>query len=214
MIARTAAASKLPAGNAGLWPARPEAAPCGVAMLGSHQHRPAPFSADGEALDQPQDDQRDRSPDTDLCIGREQADEDRRDAHHDQTEHQEALAADAIAEMSKDDPADGPSDEAQRIGREREHRTDERVELGKEQLVEDERGGRAVEEEIVPLDGRADEARHHHAPKRRCRFTRHYSSPLPVIARSGATKQSSSTPLDCFAVRAMTPSCPQTDPSP
>src|SRR3546814_2487357 len=50
-------------GNARLRPARPEAAPCGIAMLGGEQHRAAPFAADRESLDQPQDDERDRGPD-------------------------------------------------------------------------------------------------------------------------------------------------------
>ena len=35
----------------------------------------------------------------------------------------------------------------------------DRIEVREEQLVEDQRGGDAVEEEVVPLDGRADQAR-------------------------------------------------------
>src|SRR3546814_17559280 len=67
-------------GNARLRPARPEAAPCGIAMLGGEQHRAAPFAADRESLDQPQDDERDRGPDTELGVGGKQYDEESGDA--------------------------------------------------------------------------------------------------------------------------------------
>ena len=135
MIASTPAASRLPAGDAGLRPARPEAAPRGVAMLGRHQHRAAPFAADGEALDQAQDDQRDRRPDADLRIGRQKADQHGGDAHQDQAQHQQSLAADAVAEMAEDDAADRPRDEAERIGREGQQRPGQRVESGKNSLL-------------------------------------------------------------------------------
>ena len=61
--------------------------------------------------------------------------------------------------MADDDAADRAGDEADGVRAEREQRADERIERRKEQLVEDQRGGRAVEEEVVPLDRRADEAR-------------------------------------------------------
>src|SRR3546814_6338622 len=67
--------------------------------------------------------------------------------------------ADAVAEMAEHDPADRARDEAQRIGGEGEQGADQRLELGKEQLVEDQRRGRTVEEEIVPFDRGADQAR-------------------------------------------------------
>src|SRR3546814_16151504 len=67
-------------GNARLRPARPEAAPCGIAMLGGAQHRAAPFAADSESLDQPQDDERARGPDTGLGVGGKQYEEGRGEA--------------------------------------------------------------------------------------------------------------------------------------
>ena len=39
-------------------------------MLGGEQNRAAPFTADREPLDQPQDDQSDRRADADLLVGR------------------------------------------------------------------------------------------------------------------------------------------------
>src|SRR3546814_10998981 len=81
----------------------------------------------------------DRGPDTDLGVGGKQSDEDSGDAHQDEAEHQQLLAADAVAEMAEHDPADRARDEAQRIGGEGEQGADQRLELGKEQLVEDQR---------------------------------------------------------------------------
>ena len=147
-------------------------------MLGRHQHRPAPFPADREALDQPQDDQADGRPDADRGIGGKQADEHGGEAHHDEAEHQQFLTADAVAEMAEDNAAERPGNEADRIGGEGEQRADERVEAGEEQLVEDERGRRAVEEEIVPLDGRADHAGGHDAAEGGVGFGCHAYSPF------------------------------------
>ena len=45
-----------------------------VAVLGGHQHRSAPFAADGEALQQPAEDQQQRCGDPDAGVGREQPD--------------------------------------------------------------------------------------------------------------------------------------------
>src|SRR3546814_19967150 len=114
----------------------PEAAPCGIAMLGGEQHRAAPFAADRESLDQPQDDERDRGPDTDLGVGGKQSDEDSGDAHLDEAEHPQLLAADAVAAMAEPDHADRSPAEAQRLVSEREQGADHRTELGKEPLVE------------------------------------------------------------------------------
>src|SRR5436309_3226763 len=69
--------------------------------------------------------------------------------------------------MAEDDAAERPGEEADGIGGERRHRARERVERGAKQLVEDQGGGRPVQEEIVPFDGRADKAGEHQPPDRR-----------------------------------------------
>jgi hypothetical protein len=48
--------------------------------------------------------------------------------------------------------------EAHRVGPERGQRADQRLGVREEQLVEDQRGGCAVQEEVVPLDRGTDEA--------------------------------------------------------
>src|SRR3546814_15393528 len=84
-------------------------------MLGGEQHRAAPFAADRESLDQPQDDERDRGPDADLGVCGKQSDEGSGDAHQDEAEHRQLLAADAVAEMAEHDPDARARYEAQRI---------------------------------------------------------------------------------------------------
>jgi hypothetical protein len=60
--------------------------------------------------------------------------------------------------MAEDDAAERAGGEAHRVGTEGRQRTDGRLCLGEEEIPEDQRGGRSVQEEVVPLDGGADEA--------------------------------------------------------
>jgi hypothetical protein len=71
--------------------------------------------------------------------------------------------------MAEHDPAKGARCEAEGISGEGEQGPDQRIERGEEQFVEHQRGGRAVEEEIVPFDRRADHARRDHARERASR---------------------------------------------
>src|SRR5207247_10900855 len=97
-------------------------------------------------------------PDTEGGVGGEQADRRRRQPHDQKRQVQHRLAAELVAVMAEDDAADRPRDEPHRVGRERGDGAGEGRKRRKKQLVEDERGGGTVEEEVVPLDGRPDEA--------------------------------------------------------
>jgi hypothetical protein len=70
-----------------------------------------------EALDEAEHDQQDGRGHADGRVGRQQADEEGGDAHHQQGHHQHGLAADLVAEVAEDDPADGPGDEPGGRGR-------------------------------------------------------------------------------------------------
>ena len=94
-----------------------------------------------------------------VAVSRQAADQERRDAHDQQRRDEHRLAADAVAEVPEHDPADRPRREADRVGAERQQRADQRLRIREEQLAEHERGSRAVEEEVVPLDRGPDEAR-------------------------------------------------------
>ena len=144
--------------HTGLRPRGPEAATAVVAVLGGHQHRTAPLAADGEALQQPADEQQDRRRDADGGVRREQADREGRDTHQHQRDDEHLLAADAVTEVAEDDATERPGDEADRVGAEGQQGRVDRVGVREEQRAEDERCGRAVEEEVVPLHGGADQA--------------------------------------------------------
>jgi hypothetical protein len=60
--------------------------------------------------------------------------------------------------MPEDGGANRPRHEPDRIDAEGLQRADQRIGMGKEQLGENQPGDRAVEEEIVPLDGSPNRA--------------------------------------------------------
>ena len=61
--------------------ARKEAAPAEGRVFEDHGTRPGDLSGNGEALDEPQHDEQDRRQDTDLSVGRQQADRHGREPH-------------------------------------------------------------------------------------------------------------------------------------
>ena len=112
------------------------------------------------------DDQQHRRPDADRRVGRQQADEERRDAHDDERIDQHRLAADPIAEVAEDDAAQRSREKPDRKGAERRQRADQRIDGRKEEAIEHQRRRGAVEKEVVPFDRRADEAGEHDAADR------------------------------------------------
>ena len=133
-----------------------------VGVFQCHECGAAPFAADGEALDQAQQDQQDRGEDADGLVGGQQADREAGRAHdaHRQDEHR--FTADPVAEVAEDDPAEGADDVADGEGGERGDGGDDRGEVGEEQLTEHQGGGGAVEQEVVELDGAAQKAGEQH----------------------------------------------------
>jgi MFS family permease len=59
----------------------------GLAIFGGEKHRSAPFTADRETLEHAQHDEPDGRPHADTCIARQEPDQQRRDAHHDEAPH-------------------------------------------------------------------------------------------------------------------------------
>ncbi|EMP74704.1 ribonuclease E [Burkholderia pseudomallei MSHR1043] len=126
-------------------------------MLARHQHRAAPLAAHRDALHDAQQHEQHGREQADAFVGRQQTDADRRRAHQRERRHQRLLAADPVAEMAEEEPAERAREEADRERRERRHRARERIVRREEQLAEDERGRVRVDVEVVPLDHRADE---------------------------------------------------------
>ena len=120
------------------------------------QHRSAPFAADADALNHAQHGQDHRAPDANRRVGRHEGDQEGRDAHAQQRGDQRRLAADAIAVMAEYRGADRAADEADEISAEGGERRRQRIFVGEVELAEDQSGRGAVDEKIVPFDGRAD----------------------------------------------------------
>jgi hypothetical protein len=120
------------------------------------QHRSAPFAADADALNHPQHRQDDGAPDPDRLVGGYEGDQKGRNAHAQQGGDQRRLAADPIAVMAEDRSADRTADEADEIGSERRQRCGKRILVREVKLAENQAGGGAVNEEVIPFDGGAD----------------------------------------------------------
>jgi hypothetical protein len=150
---------QLPGRGPGLGPARPEPAPRRLTVLGDDQHRAAPFAAEGEALDEPEHHEEHRGRDADGVVSRQQSDGERSDAHHEQAQDEEFLTADLVAVVAEHEPAHRTGHEPDREGAERQQGPRDRIGRREEDRGQDDRRGDAVEEEVVPLHGRAEHAR-------------------------------------------------------
>ena len=87
---------------------------------------------------------------------RHEGDEKSGDAHAQQGGDQCCLASDAIPVMAEYRCANRPADEADKISAERRQCCGERVFVRKIKLAEDQSGGRAINEKVIPFDRRAD----------------------------------------------------------
>ena len=124
-------------------------------MLGHVDNSAAIFAADRQALDQAQHDQRNPRGMSNRGIGRQETDQRRATAHHDNGDEEGVLAADEITDAPEYHRADRTDDETggQRAER-REHRC--RRIIRRKQHRAHEYGKRAVDEEIVPLEHGAE----------------------------------------------------------
>src|SRR5690606_39860747 len=109
--------------------------------------RAAPFSADGEALDQPCQHEQGRCQRADGVVRGEEADAERRQAHHEQGDDKDVPASAFVSEVTEEQRAERPGDEADAERREGEKRAAQRSDLGEEDLVEHERRGCGEDEE-------------------------------------------------------------------
>ncbi len=131
----------------------------GVAALGPprgvlvrHEDGSAPLGAEGQPLDDPDDDEKDRRENADRLVGRQQADGERGQAHDDERGDEDRLAADPVAEVTADDAADGTSREPDAESGEGRQGARHRVRVREERGSEVEGRGRAEPDEVVRLD--------------------------------------------------------------
>ena len=109
------------------------------------------------------DQQRGR-PGANLGVGGEQSDAERRQAHQHQRPHEHELAPEPIPEVAHHHAAERTRDEPDGERREGSERACQLRDLREELRTEDDGSRRPVNEEVVPLDGRADGARDRDTP--------------------------------------------------
>ncbi len=90
------------------------------------------------------------------AIRRHEAHRHRRNPHRHHRDDEQRFPADAVAEVAEERRAERTRHEADEERRERQDLADDRIGRREEQFWEDQRGRRAVEKEVVPLDCRAD----------------------------------------------------------
>ncbi|MGC0396347.1 hypothetical protein ACVME5_004039 [Bradyrhizobium liaoningense] len=160
-------------GVADLHHAAEQAAAMRRAILDHHQHGAAPFAAEADTLEKAQSDQQHRRGNADLLVGRKQADQEGADAHHHDRDREHRLAADPVAVMAKDRSSERPRQKSDGVGAEGRDGGERGIACGEEDLVEHQRGRRAIDEEVVPFDRGADHARPHD-PSQARRLVRRY----------------------------------------
>lgn len=133
-------------------------------VLDHHQHGASPLTAHADALEDAQQHEECRRPKANLGVSRQAANQEGADPHDEHGQREHRLAPDPVAEMAKDHPAEGPSDEADCVGAEGSERPGHGIEGRKEDLIEHESSGGAVDQEVVPLDDRPNDARPEDAP--------------------------------------------------
>jgi hypothetical protein len=121
-------------------------------MLGHVGGGAAIFAPDREALQQAQRQEQHRREPADARIGRQQADQECRRAHHHDGHKEGVFAADKIADSTEEQRAERAYQETRRIGSESRQKC-RRVVTGREEQRSEERRQDRVEVEVIPLEG-------------------------------------------------------------
>jgi hypothetical protein len=139
----------------GLDPARGEAALAGPRMLGDVGCGAAIFTAEREALAQPQRHQEDRRQPADRGVGRQQSDQEGRGAHHHDGDQEGIFAPDEIADAAEHQRAERTDQESGRVGRKcRQERGG--IVAGREEQRGEERRQNGIEIEVIPFEDGAE----------------------------------------------------------
>lgn len=132
-------------------------------VLDGHQHRTAPFAAGRDALQDAQGDQQDRCRDADGGIGGQKPDQGGCHAHQGQGHHQDHAPTVAVTVVSGQECTERAEQEADADREERQDGRDPGACGLEEQFAEDQARGHRVDEEVVPLDGGADDGGENHS---------------------------------------------------
>src|SRR5699024_4460184 len=125
--------------------------------LRSQQCRARPFATQAQALAEAHERQKRRRNDACRGISGQQTDDERGNAHGQQSAHQGRLAPDAVAEVAKDHRSQRPSHESQTKGRKRLQQCYRRIFSGREEEQREDSYSRSgVDVEVIKLNGGAD----------------------------------------------------------
>jgi hypothetical protein len=126
-------------------------------VLGQQGRRATELRAGAEALADPQQRKENRRGHADLRVGGEESDHSGRQAHEERRDDQRGAPADPVTEPAEEKATEWPEQEADPERGERDQDAGRGIPGGKEDLVEHQGGGSAVDEEVVPLERRADD---------------------------------------------------------
>jgi len=122
-------------------------------MLYSHKYSAAPLASQPESLSNTQQNKQNRRPNTNLIISRETTYQKGRDPHSQKRNDQHGFPPDAIAEVTADNTANRAGRKSYSESAQCGYLSCHIIDCRKEEPVEDQNGGRSVEEEVIPLDG-------------------------------------------------------------
>jgi hypothetical protein len=124
-------------------------------MLGDVGCGAAIFTAEREALAQPQRHQEDRRQPADRGVGRQQSDQEGRGAHHHDGDQEGIFAPDEIADAAEHQRAERTDQESGRVGRKcRQERGG--IVAGREEQRGEERRQNGIEIEVIPFEDGAE----------------------------------------------------------
>ena len=125
-----------------------------VAVLQSQKHGAAPFATYTDSLHKTQKGQQKRRAYANLIVGGYEADNQGAESHQKQSSYECRLSTDTVAEMAKNNSAQRPSNKPNCESAESQDLADKRIERREKEPGKDESCSRAIQEEVVPFNGR------------------------------------------------------------
>src|SRR5258708_1991478 len=160
-------------------------------MFAGHQDRPTPLSTYRDALADPKNNEHHGCPSSDLSVSGQDANRRRRQSHQQERRNERFFSAEPVTQMTEEETSKRPRKETDAESGKGNQQRHVRVAVGEEELRKDQRGGRAVNEEIVPFDRGAGEGGcggSHRLPLRSRGIIAHGSTPIfdPLTTSQGS----------------------------
>ena len=187
--------------GAGQGEAGEERPPVGRGVLQRGGARAGLLAGHREALADPEHQQQNRCGETDLVVGGQHADQERGEAHAEQSDEQDGLSADGVAQVAHDERADRAGHVGDAEGGQRRDSGGGGVAGREEDLREDQRGRCAVDEEVVVLQCAADPGADRGLPRCLAAAVPRFQHGVRHRAHQGRMLCSRSSSLTCGCLR-------------